>query len=124
MSKNPQEEQTYSMAVEDATHIKKQTRTQITIIDDLLRSHYTADSAAEEVSENLLSLLCEGHNVNIRLNALVSLHIEEQPREEVNEGEHMILNATQMSMVQTLTLSQYLISSELVKYENISIALH
>jgi hypothetical protein len=124
MSETPESEEMYSMAVDDASHIKKQTRAQIDIIDDLLRSHYTTDVPADEFSENLLSLLCEVNNINIRLYNLVDQHIEEQPREEVNGEEELILNGEQMALIQALTLSQYMINSEMVRYENISTALH
>tara|TARA_R110000765_G_scaffold177838_1_gene283234 strand:- start:789 stop:1163 length:375 start_codon:yes stop_codon:yes gene_type:complete len=124
MSTTPESEEMYSMAVDDASHIKKQTRVQIEIIDDLLRSHYTTKVPAEEFNENLLSLLCEVNNVNIRLYNIVDQHLEEQPREEVGGEEELILNAEQIALIQALTLSQYMINSEMVRYENISTALH
>jgi hypothetical protein len=123
MSKKPQPEQTFSMAIADATHIGNQTSLQIAMINELLEEHYTATEPTK-FNENLLSLLCEILNVNYRLNRLVNQHIDESPREMREDQEEMLLNHTQMTLIQTLTLSLYLINAELVKDENISLALH
>ncbi len=124
MSKsNPQPEQTFSMKIKDATHVKNQTNLQIAVINELLEDHYTSEKS-ERFNDNLLSLLCEVLNVNFRLNSLVDQHLRESPREMREEQEEMLLNHTQMSLIQTLTLSLYLINVELVQKENISLALH
>mgnify|MGYP003114914657 FL=1 len=123
MSKGPQPEQTFSMKIKDATHIKNQTDLQISIIDELLEDHYTSEKS-KKLNNNLLSLLCEVLNVNFRLNNLVDQHLRESPREMREEHEEMLLNHTQMALIQTLTLSLYLINVELVQKENISLALH
>jgi len=123
MSKKPQPEQTFSMTIKDASHIGNQTSLQITAINELLEEHYTPKEPTR-FNDNLLSLLCEVLNVNYRLNRLVSQHIDESPREMREGQEEMLLNPTQMALIQTLTLSLYLINVELVKDENISLALH
>lgn len=123
MSKKPQPEQTFSMTIEDASHIGSQTSLQIAVINELLEEHYTP-AEPTKFNENLLSLLCEILNVNYRLNRLVNQHLDESPREMREDQEEMLLNHTQMTLIQTLTLSLYLINVELVKDENISLALH
>ena len=123
MSKIPQPEQTFSMAIKDAVHVKNQTGLQIEIINELLEIHYTSEES-KRYSNHLLSLLCEVLNVNFRLNMLIAQHLRESPREVREEQEEMLLNHTQMALIQTLTLSLYLINAELVQRENISLALH
>jgi hypothetical protein len=123
VSKKSQPEQTFSMAIADAINIGEKTGLQMELINELLEEHYIPEEPTRH-NESLLSLLCEGLNVNFRLNKLVKQHIEEAPREMVDEQEEMLLNHTQMALIQTLTLSLHLINVELVKNENISLVLH
>lgn len=122
MSKGAPKEDTFSMTLEDAVHIKLQTEMQLSALDDLLSGFFSEED--RDKKKNLISLLCESYNVNHKLNMLISRNIEEMPREKSGEVEELLLNSTQMTMLQTLTLSQYMINLEMVRDENISTTFH
>mgnify|MGYP003120816673 CR=1 FL=1 len=122
MSKGQPKEDTFAMAVSDAVHIKMQTELQLSAVDDLLSDYFSSDD--REQKKNLIALLCESYNVNYKLNKIVTRNIDEMPRETVGESEELLLNTAQMTMLQTLTLSQYMINAEMVRDENVSTAFH
>lgn len=124
MSKGPpkRKEQIYSIVLADAENIKKQTEAQLSVLNDLIEN-YTNDDITT-ITMNAMSLICESFSTNYKLNKLISTHIETSPTEIYEGTEEILINEVQMTLLQTLTLSQYMISLELERDENISTALH
>lgn len=122
MSDAPEEKTTFTMKVSDAEQIKIQTETQLAILEDAIRDCLT--HGLYNNRRNLLSLLTESYSVNHKLNVIVKRQLRDSPREIYDEVEEILINAQQMVLVQTLTMSQYMINLEMVREENFSTSLH
>jgi hypothetical protein len=114
--------QVFSIAVADAENMAKQTSTQLSLVEDLILDFGKFDMYSKRRS--LLALLGESHSVNHKLNVIVSKLLEQNPREEHEGVEEILIKDKEMLLIQTLTMSQYMINLEMVKDENISTSLH
>ena len=118
----PSNNKTYSITIEDAEHIEKESLKQVLAIEELI-SYYLEEDPDRR---HALSLLCEGYHLNYKLFLLLKRVLKNSERffPEDTSKEEIIVSPTDMMMLQTATIARYYLSIEMSRTENISTCFH
>jgi len=117
---SPESPGTFSITVVDAQEINKECNTQISILEDLIK-----DQVEKELkNNNVMSLLCESYQTSYKITTISSRVLEENERLGDPGKEEILINGTDMLVLQTAMMARYYIGLDLVCASGISTAVH
>jgi len=116
----PNSSDTFSITVLDAKEINKECSTQLDILEDLIRE----EPDLVHINKNTFYLLCESYQTSYKVASISSRLLEENERFGEPDKEEILINGTDMLVLQTAMMARHYIGLDLVKTSGISTAIH
>jgi hypothetical protein len=116
----PDNSGTFSITVLDAQEINKECVTQISILEELIKDHIEK----EDKNTNVMSLLCESYQTSHKIISISSRVLEENDRLGDPGKEEILINSTDMLVLQTAMMARYYVGLDLVSISGLSTAIH
>jgi hypothetical protein len=111
---------TYSIAVADAKEIYEECYLQLGILEDLIIDQ----TEVELINRNIFALLCESYQTSYKITSISDRILRENQRSGEGAKEEVIINGTDMLVLQTAMMARYYIGLDLVRNAGISTAIH
>tara|TARA_Y100001963_G_C6790493_1_gene455116 strand:- start:1843 stop:2214 length:372 start_codon:yes stop_codon:yes gene_type:complete len=111
---------TYSITVADAKEIYEECHMQLGILEDLIGDQVDVES----INRNTFALLCESYQTSYKITSISDRILQENQRSGDGAKEEVIINGTDMIVLQTAMMARYYIGLDLVRNAGISTAIH
>ena len=93
---------------------------QLGILEDLIGDQVDVES----INKNIFALLCESYQTSYKITSISDRILRENQRSGVGAKEEVIINGTDMLVLQTAMMARYYIGLDLVRNAGISTAIH
>ena len=111
---------TYSLTVTDAEEINQECHMQLGILEDLIGDQ----AGVEPINKNIFALLCESYQTSYKITSISDRILRDNQRSGEGTKEEVIINGTDMLVLQTAMMARYYIGLDLVRNAGISTAIH